>query len=379
MNTLILIGAAQSLFISLFLISKKRRAASDNLLALLLLQFSFVFLAGYLAFEKDMPDLLLLLSNAALFISPTFYLYIQALVRPDRAFFPRRLFHYLPYLASWVYFAGLAAAGYGDLEFDNLFHEPSFWRRPFLFNLFYLAELFCIPIYVGHCLATLEKHRQKIKDRLSYSEGVDLRWVRFLLLVIVGIWILIAIPDALNLHFFQDSEQVILPPGLALSTLLIYYLSWSGLKQTTIFLEPDPMRQTTPSQEDRLIKEKYRKAALDPDTLEEKAEALELCMAEKKPYLQTKLSVSDLAEMLDMSSHNLSQLINEHLKTNFYDYINEKRVEAFKEQAADGLDRNVTLLSMAMDCGFNSKSSFNRVFKKMTGQTPTQYVKKLEK
>jgi AraC-like DNA-binding protein len=94
----------------------------------------------------------------------------------------------------------------------------------------------------------------------------------------------------------------------------------------------------------------------------------------KKPYLEPKLSLVTLAEYLDISPNHLSQVINQYEGKNFYDFVNHHRVEEFKERAQNPKNMNFSLLAIAFDSGFNSKSSFNEVFKKNVGKTPTQYL-----
>lgn len=100
-------------------------------------------------------------------------------------------------------------------------------------------------------------------------------------------------------------------------------------------------------------------------------------MRERKPYLESQLTIKDLADTLQVNPKHLSQVINEQLDQNFFNYINSYRVNEVKNRIADPDYRHLTVLGIALDCGFNSKSSFNSVFKKITGQTPTSYKSEL--
>ncbi len=101
---------------------------------------------------------------------------------------------------------------------------------------------------------------------------------------------------------------------------------------------------------------------------------LEKCMVEKKPYLDPKLSLHKLSKIHQISSSRLSQIINSQSKTNFHDFVNHYRVEAVKKQLLTEDLTKYSIIGIAEDCGFNSKASFNRVFKKLAGMTPTQFV-----
>jgi AraC-like DNA-binding protein len=100
-------------------------------------------------------------------------------------------------------------------------------------------------------------------------------------------------------------------------------------------------------------------------------------MKDEAVYKKSDLTLDHLASRLNVHSNYLSQIINEKDGKNFYDFVNFYRLEEFKRLISDPRRRNSTLLSLAFDCGFNSKSSFNRHFKKVTGQTPSDYFSSL--
>ncbi|MBL4709912.1 MAG: helix-turn-helix transcriptional regulator [Flavobacteriales bacterium] len=100
-------------------------------------------------------------------------------------------------------------------------------------------------------------------------------------------------------------------------------------------------------------------------------------MDEEKPYLNGKLSLKEVAAHLDISVNHLSQMINEQLSKSFFDFVNEYRVKEVKKQLEELKYKEFTLLSIAHNSGFNSKSSFNSIFKKLTGFTPSEYISKI--
>ena len=102
-------------------------------------------------------------------------------------------------------------------------------------------------------------------------------------------------------------------------------------------------------------------------------------MSDNKPYLEPKLTLSQLAELLGTSPNNLSQVINQCEGKNFYDFVNSYRISEFINRASSQTSKNLNILGIALDSGFNSKSSFNEVFKKQTGKTPSIYLKLQEK
>ncbi len=93
---------------------------------------------------------------------------------------------------------------------------------------------------------------------------------------------------------------------------------------------------------------------------------------DEKPYLEPKLTLTTLSKRLEVSPNHLSQIINQYEQQNFNDFINKYRIEEFINNAAQ--NSNFSFLAIALDSGFNSKSTFNTVFKKQKGVTPSQFI-----
>ncbi|MBW6492346.1 MAG: AraC family transcriptional regulator [Lentimicrobium sp.] len=100
-------------------------------------------------------------------------------------------------------------------------------------------------------------------------------------------------------------------------------------------------------------------------------------MNTEKPYLDADLTLPQLATRLQIPSHLLSRVINEKFGLNFFDFINQYRVDELKSKLNNPEFDNLSLLGIAFECGFNSKSAFNRVFKKITGLTPSEFKNQL--
>ncbi len=108
-----------------------------------------------------------------------------------------------------------------------------------------------------------------------------------------------------------------------------------------------------------------------------RAKDLEEYIRKHKPYLEPRLTIDGLANRLSVKKHILSQVLNDYLGISFYDYINNHRVQEFKARLKKGENAHLSLLGLALECGFNSKSSFNQVFKKFENKTPSEYYKNL--
>jgi AraC-like DNA-binding protein len=132
---------------------------------------------------------------------------------------------------------------------------------------------------------------------------------------------------------------------------------------------------SAPATANETIEEKYHRSGLKPDEAEKILQKLLEYMENEKPYLNDELTIQELSAKLNVSKHHLTQVLNINLGKNFFTFINEYRIEAVKKRLVDPNYDHLTILGIAYDCGFNSKSSFNGLFKQYTGVTPSEYRK----
>jgi len=122
-------------------------------------------------------------------------------------------------------------------------------------------------------------------------------------------------------------------------------------------------------------KSKYRKSSFEKEKAGQYLDKLRGLMAEEKPFLINDLTLPNLAKMMDLSTHHLSQLLNQELDMSFIEFINFYRVKEAQIYLADPKYNNYTILAVSLEVGFNSKTSFNRMFKKYTGMTPSEFIR----
>ncbi|MEZ4962901.1 MAG: helix-turn-helix domain-containing protein [Saprospiraceae bacterium] len=168
--------------------------------------------------------------------------------------------------------------------------------------------------------------------------------------------------------------------GMQLRLMMIVYMPIDPMLKTLRayprfyeLMQPILGEKTQPEQPER----KYKKSLLDEADLTKYKRQLEQLMTDEKPYLDPDLTLRSLADMLDLPPNYLSQLLNEGFDKNFSEYVNSFRLEDFKTRAADPANSHLTLLGLAYESGFNSKTVFNAFFKKMEGMTPRAWVKKV--
>ncbi len=125
--------------------------------------------------------------------------------------------------------------------------------------------------------------------------------------------------------------------------------------------------------------EKYKNSNMTPEECKRLTDKLEAAMRTEKPYTNPELKITDLALLLQVSSYTLSYLFNQHLNRNYYDYINDYRIAEFKHLTEKGEHSKYSLNALAELCGFGSRATFFRNFKKATGITPSEYIQQMDK
>ena len=159
-------------------------------------------------------------------------------------------------------------------------------------------------------------------------------------------------------------------------TFFAFAISFYGYRQQTVFIELKKQGEKSVKDENMASETRYEKSGLKENMAEKYKKLLLNYMLNEKPYLDGDLTIHDVSESLNIPRHHLTQVINENMKMNFYYFINEYRVEEAKNRLTDPKFMKFTILSIAYDSGFNSKSSFNGIFKKFTGCTPSDYRNK---
>lgn len=222
--------------------------------------------------------------------------------------------------------------------------------------------------YTGLSYITIRKHQRKIQQFSSNTEGIDLNWLEYIILVLFAVNIIYVIYnlfyDPKSLNFFINTVFL----------LVIYCVGYYSLKEKEIYpLEEKQREELISINEDSDSGDVKRKLISDEELLKIKTQ-LEKIMNTQKPYLDSELNLIKLAEMLSVSTHHLSYVINTGFGKNFFQYINEFRVEYAKKLLKEA-DSKLSILGIAYESGFNSKTSFNTTFKKLTGQTPSEFKK----
>ncbi len=216
---------------------------------------------------------------------------------------------------------------------------------------------------------TIRKHQRKIQLFSSNTEGINLNWLEYIILVILGVNIIYVVYnlfyDPKSLNFFIN----------AVFLLVIYCVGYYSLKQKEIYPLEEKQRKELISINDNTDTEEVKRKLIPDEELARIKSQLENMMETRQPYLDSELNLIRLAEMLSVSTHHLSYVINTGFQKNFFQYVNEFRVEYAQKLLKDSQSK-LSILGIAYESGFNSKTSFNTTFKKITGQTPSEFKNK---
>ncbi|MDD2285431.1 MAG: AraC family transcriptional regulator [Paludibacter sp.] len=374
MKYIFLIAAFNALFF-VVLILQKKKALHDKVLIFWLIYLGLYTGIYGLFSNKLFLDFHLL---SASFISllllhgPFLFLYISALIGQKFRFNRKKLFHFIPFILFNLYI--IIASLFPEIsERIRLDHVESEHGAPFLFNLFLILIVLSGPFYFILSIRLFKRLDINIFNNFSSYENINLDWLRKLVYTFGAVWTALMFVATVH-HVFGLFSWVFCTHGLTLSlsvfTILIGYF---GLKQKEIFIQyPDSgIEYVTES------KPKYADFVLKETDAAKYVSQIRHFMNTEKPYLDANLSLPGLAEKLNIPSHHLSRVINEQFNVNFFDFVNQYRVDEVKSMMRNPEFDNLTILGIAFDCGFNTKSAFNRVFKKFAGVTPSEYKKQV--
>lgn len=376
MEVLFICGIFMSFFISFLLLTKRNKGLSDKILAIWVVVIGVHLLNYYLnqlGYWVRYPHLVGIGAPLPLLHGPLLYLYTLYSLRADSTMRKIDFLHFLPAVLVYIYmlrFFFFYSAEEKALVDSGLNNDFALFT-----NIILIAFVISGLTYPILAYRLTWRHKRKIDNNFSYDEGINLNWLRNCIYAIGFVYMLVAVILSMRniFHFtFPFNADYLF---YSILIFFIFYLGYFGIRHQDMFSNNATVIVNTESCNTQT--EKYKRSGLNEPNLQRMHNHLLAYMQTRKPYLEPKLTLSELASKLDISTHQLSQVINQKEKINFHDFINQYRVEEFIQRAKT--EKQFSLLAHALDSGFNSKSSFNSVFKKHKGTTPTQYLSHLGK
>lgn len=365
----------QSLFFAFLILMKKNKNQPDYWLSaffiLIFLQLQINVLTSFsTSYEYIDYGFLSMICITAWF--PVLYLYFQTQTRRFRFF---DLYHFIPVML-------VAIVVFYNYTFRSLEHkleivESLYDQFPLWVDVWRIVTFLMIfPLYTFLSWKKISELERIRTDFFSYPEVIRVKWLKKIVAVMLST-ILIALVFFMIENIFGIPLLRIVIYAFLVFAIAIFYLGVYGITNNVALVELENEYSIVPNgKEDSGTK----KTILNDCELEIKfldyKKLLIDCMDAKKPYLNPKLSLKGLASIADIPYYHLSTVINYHFDQNFYDFINQYRINEFIKNVENKENAKFTLLSIAFQSGFSSKSSFYSTFKRHKNLTPVQYLKR---
>ncbi len=360
------IGAAQSFFAGLLISTKQPFTTANRMMAawlfLIFIELVFAIINRTLLQFYSFPFI-------AFTYGPLLYLYACHATKRKNEFNWFNLFHFIPFVTFFAVSVWLR-----DYQ---LFMNPTGFFRPdsmISLRIVYGTSFFLsVSVYSIMTFLVIRRHQHDMVNSLSFkSAAATLNWLKVISISFYSVYLVLFILGGIDIigNYIPFDPYYIVFMFVALFS---FALSFYGVKQPELFTYNTSTITAVENNIEPAGNVKYMRSGLRSEEAEEILSALIEVMIQKKPYLERELTIYDLAAMTGISRHHITQTLNEHHGRNFYTFINEFRVNEAAIRLSDPRFRNYTILAIAYDSGFNSKSAFNRIFREMKGMTPREY------
>jgi len=374
-DTVLILGSLQCFLMGIILLCIRTLAPTKRLLLSLFLcslgaDFLDTLMYWALPFKSrvlaDQVYVFYLLKPVALLAAPALYLYIKSVLYTDFAMTKYRLVHMVPaalvalLLPLYLLLRSTEFFVLAKYDYDLLFYDPPFQGYLLLKNITYLSYGFAsYRLMLGYT--------KRLKQGFLVNSRIDPVWLRLLVIGFLVVWLLYAASYLSHLLFeWRAMASWAGLVGNYLNLLFVTSLVMYSLIQSRAFIN---------------VRERHEDTGLDRRSDKEEQELatrMHTLMHREKLYLDPDLSLERLAGKLGVSSKLVSSVLNHRLRRNFFEYVNEFRVKRALSLIA-GEASSKPMAQVMRASGFNSKSTFNRCFKRATGKTPSDYRQTLKR
>jgi AraC-like DNA-binding protein len=366
------IGFAQAIFIALLIFLKNPLKIADRILAIFLISIALMFALNIAQVVTGVTQGTWIFSVSISFTFPSLlFLYAKYVTVDFGRFHSKDYLHALPFLVtiSLIFLFRNPAVNFFNLDLD--YYEQLKWLRNGLGSIFILL----LWIYGYFALRKILHYRLQRSNLYSYDSNLNsLNWLLLFVVTFIVIEHVIIIGSTLQELGIKAYEIKSVNNWSLL--FFVYVAGIWGFRQNQLASEVRPTKFFQPDLSEESVSEKYQKSSLKGEQAATYLEQLKQYMEESKAWKDKELSVSKISEQTQISKHHITQALNEHLGKNFYSFVNEYRISEAKEMISSGRYAAWSLVAVANECGFNSKTAFNNFFKKTTGFTPSEYREK---
>lgn len=363
--TIICVCGIQAIVLSGLIAFKHPKRLSNIFLALLIFFFSLIVVNIVLVNvlkDKNMLSVYRYLQLEMLFgIGPSLYFYTKCIINTNFKFKRIYYLHFLPLVLEFIFYR----TAFYRIGSDGLYLD----EKPF-YSYIYLTQqwlgVISILTYSFICLVILVKYQKQLKEYYSKIENISLSWLQTPIIVYASFFIFWNILTEVDRFIFSHNlREYYFLPSFAILSIATCWIGFKGYLQKErdlIFIKQSSKKR----KETAVVKDKEFISKLND------------LMNTQKPYLNPELNLGMLADLLEMKPKQVSLKINDNYSQNFYDLVNSYRIREFKKLIESAKFEKFSILGLAFESGFNSKSTFNNVFKKQTQLTPTQYIRNLK-
>lgn len=306
-------------------------------------------------------------------IGPVIFFYTKSLLNQSFQLTKKDLIHFVPAILYGIYSLVVFITDKFVLD-EYYFYADE--RDKDLSNWYQAAGLISMALYLSLSLRFYINYRKLIVDRVSFAESISFRWIRNFMIAFLVILVLRVLFFMTNPEWGQFGSQFW---HYICFSFVFYYISINGYSNA---VKISAMRHVNSSEVNVFEEAASEEDVKEIPPSEEKEiqqwkEKISALIAEKRLFQNPRLTLSDVAKELETTTKTISTAVNAGFQMNFNDFINHHRIEAVKEKLKKGEHETTTLLGIAYDCGFNSKATFNRAFKKSTLLSPKDYLEKM--
>ena len=364
----------QLLFISFFLFTyNKGKKISNILLGFFFLSICLNLVDVFLLMQRvyfSNPQLAGWGNCLPLLFGPLLYLYTQSILIENFRFTGRKWLHLLPFIIACIALEVFWLKQPVDLQTKIL---EAILARKIPDSVYLSSSIIFIQflIYIIASIRLIRKYKKKVAEKFSDYKRTNLAWLYSTIVFFTVLMSISMLNGWLGLTPFAQYYYIAFTIIIFAMLIFVIRVVLGTMRNPDFF----GMEEERPSAEFQLPTAKYAGSGLVDSEKQRILQEILQHMENKKPWLEPELTVDQLATALNIRPKILSQVINETLHQNFFDFINRYRIEEAKRLLNNPPDKKITVLEVLYQVGFNSKSSFNTLFKKHTGLTPSEFKK----
>jgi AraC-like DNA-binding protein len=373
----IFIVACYFLLFPAFFFSKKKSNRVFSFLLICIAMYTAAAVYYRTGLYLRYPHFIMVNNCVSFLFGPVFYIYIEALTGRLRGRGIRPYLYFTPFvIVTIVLIPFFLQTGDYKISFMARWAARDLPVYVYGFNAFLSAS---IIVFNGYCLIislrVIRNYQNAIQNRYSNIDSISLSWVKNLIFFSF-IFFFIAMIMAVFVYVFQMNLRTFLTIVILISTVFMYILILRSLLQPEIlFNQTESSNESYDHNNDGFERKKYARSSLTLAEMEQYVSSLYELMDRKKLFSDDTITLARLADEMMISHNHLSRVINEKIGLNFYDFINKYRVEEVKKFMDSDEKGNMNLLQIAYECGFRSKATFNRAFRKYANMSPSDYKK----